>query len=155
VLTFVKKNINNQQVCVPTVFEDTGRVTVHMQMKDPGSAGSPTIPSQANTVTLTRFHVHYVRADGRNTPGVDVPYDFDGGMQESIVGGNAAIGQIVIVRLQAKEEAPLQALIGGGGARTISTIAQITFYGTDAAGRDVQATGNIEVDFSDWGDPDC
>jgi hypothetical protein len=155
VLTYVKKNINNAQVCVPTVFEDPGRVTVHLQMKDPGSAAVPTIPTQANTVTLTRYHVHYIRADGLGTPGVDVPYDFDGGMQQSIVGGNVAIGQLIIVRIQAKEEAPLQALIGGGGARAISTIAQITFYGTDAAGRDITATGNIGVDFADWGDPDC
>jgi len=155
VLTYVKKNINNVQVCVPTVYEDTGRATFHIQLKDPGSAADPIIPSPANTVTFTRYHISYVRADGRNVPGVDVPYGFDGAMQIAIVGGNVSIGQLVIVRLQAKEEAPLLALTNGGGARVISTIANITFYGTDAAGRAVSTTGYINVDFSDWADPDC
>ena len=40
------------------------------------------------------------------------------------------------------------------GAKAISTIAQITFYGTDQAGREVSASGNIGVTFADWGDPD-
>lgn len=154
VLTYVKKNINNQQVCVATVFDDAGRATFHQQLKDPGSVAEPNLPTQANTVTFTRYHVNYVRADGRNVPGVDVPYGFDGAMSTSVVGGNVSIGQLIVVRLQAKQEAPLKALIGGG-TRVISTIAEITFYGTDAAGRAISVTGYINVDFSDWGDPDC
>ena len=155
VQTYVKKNINNVQVCVPQVFEDAGRATFHLQLKDPGSAANPIIPSPSNTVTFTRYHLDYVRADGRNTPGVDVPYGFDGAMQLSVSGGNVSIGQLIIVRLQAKQEAPLLALIGNGGARVISTLANIMFYGTDAAGRAVSVKGLINVDFADWGDPDC
>jgi hypothetical protein len=29
----------------------------------------------------------------------------------------------------------------------------VTFYGTDQAGNEVQATGSISVNFSDWADP--
>jgi hypothetical protein len=58
-----------------------------------------------------------------------------------------------LVRIQSKEEAPLQALAGGGGANVISTIARITFYGRDQAGREVSVTGQIGVNFADWGDP--
>ena len=36
----------------------------------------------------------------------------------------------------------------------ISTLAEVTFYGTDQAGRDVVATANISVNFADWGDPE-
>jgi hypothetical protein len=47
----------------------------------------------------------------------------------------------------------LQALIGGGSSQFISAIAQVTFYGTDAAGNTVSVTGQMSVTFSDWGDP--
>ena len=155
VLTYVKKNIDNAQVCVPTVFEDPGRVIMHMQMKDPGSLADPNLPSQANTITFTRYHIKYTRTDGRNVEGVDVPYGFDGGISMAIVGGNVSIGQLIIVRSLSKAESPLRALVGTGPGGTIATIAEVTFYGTDTAGRSVIAKGNIEVDFADWGDPDC
>jgi hypothetical protein len=155
VLTYVKKNINNAQACVPTIFEDQGRATMHIQLKDPGSVADPTYPSPANTITFNRYHVKYIRTDGRNVQGVDVPYEFDGGMSTSIVGGNISILQLVVVRAQAKQEAPLLALVGGGGRVSIATIAQITFYGTDAAGHAISISGNMDVIFSDWGDPDC
>src|SRR6185312_1868333 len=64
----------------PTIFADNGRVTFGLALKDPGSAGSPNSPSANNSITLDRYHVRYVRADGRNTQGVDVPYEFDGAM---------------------------------------------------------------------------
>ena len=152
VLTRVKKNIDNQQVCDPTVFQDSGRAFFHLQLKDPGSVENPIFPSPSNTITFTRYHLKYKRADGRNTQGVDVPYEFDGAMQLGLVGGNVAIGQLTIVRLQAKQEAPLRALIGGGGAVVISTIAEVTFYGSDHAGNEVSATGAISINFADWGD---
>jgi hypothetical protein len=155
VQTFVKKNIDNVQVCVPTIYEDSGRATFHIALKDPGSDAAPTIPSPANTVSFNRYHVHYVRADGRNQQGVDVPYDFDGGMTLSVLGGNVSIGQMIVVRLQAKEEAPLLTLVGSHGAIVISTIAEVTFYGTDQAGHAVSVVGHMNVDFADWADPDC
>jgi hypothetical protein len=155
VLTYVRKNINNQQVCVPTLYEDSGRAVFHLALKDPGSVDFPTTPSPANTITFTRYRVDYVRADGRNVPGVDVPYGFDGAMQLAVVGPNVSIGQLILVRVQAKEEPPLKALVAGGGAGTIATLAEVTFYGTDQSGRTVSVKGHISVNFSDWADPDC
>ena len=164
VLTYVKKQIDGKDVFVPTIFEDPGRVTLHLALKDPGSADKPTTPSPTNSITFTRYHVTYARADGRNTPGVDVPYGFDGGLTVSLVGGNVSIGQLILVRAQAKDEAPLRAMAvarddkgqpisNAGGAITISTIADVTFYGTDQAGRAVSALARINIDFADWGDP--
>jgi hypothetical protein len=155
VLTFVKKNIDGAQVCVPTIFEDSGRATMHLGLKDPGALDLPLVPSPSNTITFTRYHVNYRRSDGRNTPGVDVPYPFDGGMTLALVGGNVSIGQMTMVRAQAKQEAPLKALVGSGGAISIATIGELTFYGADQAGRSVVAEGFINITFADWGDPDC
>jgi hypothetical protein len=153
VQTLVKQTVDGKEIKVPTIFEDDGRVTLQLALKDPGSTSTPNTPSTTNAVTFTRYHVTFVRADGRNTPGVDVPYPFDGGMTVSVTPGNVSIGQFVLVRAQSKAESPLLALVGGGGAVSIATIAQLTFYGTDQAGRAVTATGNINVIFDDWGDP--
>jgi hypothetical protein len=140
------------QVLQPTVFADPGQVTFTLAMKDPGTTENPTKPSSTNFITVTRYHVDYIRSDGHNTPGVDVPYSFDGAATVTVtdVGGAAAI---TLVRVQAKEEAPLLTLVNGGGQGTISTIAHVIFYGSDQAGRAVSVTGLISVNFSDWGDP--
>jgi hypothetical protein len=126
-----------------SIAPDRGLATVELAMKDPLAS-----PSTANSITITQYHVEYVRSDGRNTPGVDVPYPFDGGVTVTVAG--TATVPFTLVRLQAKQEAPLQALAFGGGANTITTIARVTFYGHDQNGRDVSVTGNIEVNFSDW-----
>ena len=150
VITLVK--VSGSDALAPTVYEDTGQVTLTLAMKDPGSQSSPTVPSTTNWITLNRYHVQYLRADGRNTPGVDVPYAFDGATTATVSDAGAIVS-FTLVRVQAKGEAPLMALANGGGANTISTIAEVTFYGADQAGRTVSVTGRIGVTFSDWGDP--
>ena len=152
VQTYVKRDVGGTQVFVPTVFEDLAQVTLQLGMKDPGTAASPTAPTTANYITVTQYHVAFVRSDGRNTPGVDVPFPFDGAVTMT-VGSAAASASMTLVRLQAKSEAPLKALIGGNGAFAISTVAQVTLYGKDQTGRAVSVTGNISVSFADWGDP--
>jgi hypothetical protein len=83
---------------------------------------------------------------------VDVPYGFDGAATGTF-DANGATLSFVIVRAQAKLEAPLKALRGGGGDIVISTIAEITFYGRDQNGNDTSVTGMMSVNFADWGDP--
>jgi hypothetical protein len=95
-----------------------------------------------------------VRADGRNTPGVDVPYPFDGAATVTVPPDGTAELNFTLVRIQAKLEAPLAALQGMGGAIAISTIANVTFYGRDQVGNEISATGSIGVTFADWADPD-
>jgi len=137
---------------VPTVFEDGGIVVLRVGLKDPGSASAPNTPTVNNHVTVTRYRVVYTRADGRNTPGVDVPYPFDGAV--SFTTFTATDATFVLVRAQAKLEAPLLALRGLGGSMVISTIAEVTFYGHDQTGVPVSVTGSISVHFADWGDPE-
>jgi hypothetical protein len=133
-----------------TIFEDPGRVTFKLGMKDPGSAGTAVTPTQNNWITLSQYHVQYVRSDGHNVEGVDVPYAFDGGMTGT-VGTADLTGGFMVVRSQAKQEAPLAALQTNPIA--ISTIAKVTFYGRDQTGREVSVTGSIDVTFANYGDP--
>ena len=137
-----------------TVFEDLALATFSLALKDIGPAGAPTSPTTNNYITLNRYRVTYRRTDGRNTPGVDVPYAFEGAGTATVSTTDATL-VFVIVRHQAKGEAPLKDLVGGSLARTISTIADVTFYGRDQTGNDVSVTGSISVNFSDWGDPDA
>ncbi len=148
VQTLVNASINGVDMRVPTVFEDVGQVRFRLAMKNPSLTAAA-----ANFITVSRYRVVFRRADGRNTPGVDVPFGFDGAVTVT-VGSEPISAAFTLVRIQAKSESPLLALVGGGGAMAISTLAEITFYGTDQAGRDVVATANISVNFADWGDPE-
>ncbi len=152
VITNVKVQVGSEQVLTPTVFEDMGRAVLRMALKDPGAPNTPTTPTQLNSITVTRYRVVFKRSDGRNTPGVDVPYAFDGGATGTY-DSNGGTLVFTLVRAQAKIESPLKALRGGGGDVLISTIAEITFYGRDQNGNDVSVTGMVSVNFADWGDP--
>ena len=132
----------------PTVFNDIGQVTMSLILKDPGQAGLPTAPSELNTVTFSRYRVEYRRADGRNTPGVDVPFPVDSAVTFTVPSEGSASASFELVRHAAKSEAPLRNLRGGGPV--LSTIADVTFYGRDQAGNDVAATASIGVNFGDF-----
>jgi hypothetical protein len=136
-----------------SIISDLGEVAFQLGLKDPGAVNGPTRPTTANYITVTQYHVEFGRAGGRNTPGVDVPYAFDGAVTVTVsnTGGTATL---TLVRVQAKAESPLAALKFGGGAGVISTIAKVTFYGVDQTGRPVTATASIGVDFADWADPE-
>jgi hypothetical protein len=152
VLTAVEQTVDGETVRVPTVFEDPGQVRLRLVLRDLGAPGAPAGPSLHNAITVTRYRVSYRRSDGRNTPGVDVPYPFDGAATATVTESPVTFG-FTLVRLQAKLEAPLKTLVGVGGRIAISTLADVTFYGRDQAGHDVTVTGSIGVNFADWGDP--
>ena len=152
VVAMVEKTVAGEEVVIPTIFEDGGLVTFRLALKDPGSATVPTVATSNNFITLTRYHVEYTRADGRNTPGVDVPFGFDSMTTATVVAEGSTEVPITLVRLQAKAEAPLLALRGGRGQAAISAIARITFYGQDQAGKAVSVTGYIGIEFADWAD---
>jgi hypothetical protein len=151
VVTVVSRQQAGAEVQQATVFEDFARVSFSLALKDPGSPTSPSRPTTTNFVTVTRYRVRFIRADGRNVPGVDVPYPFDGAFTLT-VGGDGQTTSFTIVRSQAKQEAPLAALAAGPGV--ISTLAEITFYGSDQAGRIVKAVALIGVNFANWSDPE-
>ena len=126
-----------------SIFTDNGTASFSLAMKDVLAS-----PSANNAITLTQYRVEYIRSDGHNIPGVDVPYAFTSGVTLTIQ--SAGSTGFTLVRTQAKEEAPLKALANNGTARAISCVARITFYGHDQTGREVTVTGNLDVTFADW-----
>ena len=147
VVTYVERDVNGQTARVPTVFNDVGRATLSVEMKDPATA-----PTTINTVTFSRYRVTYRRADGRNTPAVDVPAPFDSAVTFSASPGNPGQAAFDLVRNVAKQEAPLIGLVSNQDL--ITAIATVTFYGQDHAGNDVAASGNIGITFGNFGDPE-
>jgi hypothetical protein len=135
---------------VPTFFNDIGRVTFRLALKDPGSSESQLNPTINNFITINRYHVKFLRSDGQNRQGTDVPYEFDGAFTLTVGAGEASTG-FTIVRNVAKLEAPLAAL--ARNLVIISTIAEVTFYGRDQTGREVSAVARIGIDFANFGDP--
>jgi len=137
-----------------STFNDVATVTLRMSPKDIGPTGT-TQPSLNNEVTINRYRVVYRRADGRNTPGVDVPYGFDGAATGTIpVGGTLKLG-FELVRHIAKEESPLIQLrfANGNTPPVISTITDVTFYGRDQVGNELNVTGSMLINFGDFADP--
>jgi hypothetical protein len=148
VITYVKKTIDGAEVRIPTIFNDLGSATILVDLKDP----TLTEPTTVNQVTFTRYRVEYVRADGRNHPGIDVPYSFDSAVTVTSAPGSPAAVDFELVRHTAKSEAPLVAL--ANNLQFITTIARVTFYGKDHAGNDVTAVGQMGITFGNFGDPD-
>ena len=134
----------------PTIFNDSGQLTLSLALKDIGTPGTALAPTTNNAVTVNRIHVEYIRADGRNTPGVDVPYAFDGAATGTVPASGQLILGFEIVRHVAKEESPLIQL--RTSQSIITTIARVTVYGRDMVGNDVSATGQIQIDFGNFGD---
>ena len=134
----------------PTIFNDLATATLRLAPKNviPGDLA----PSTNNDVTITRYRVVYRRADGRNTPGVDVPYGFDGAATVTIPTSGSAGVSFELVRHAAKKESPLVQLVRS--PTIITTIAEVTFYGRDLVGNDISATGLVQVNFGNFGDED-
>ena len=127
------------------MFSDLARTTFTVVMKDVTIVA----PSTNNQVTIKGYHVAFRRADGRNTPGVDVPYAFDGAFTLSVVALGIGTADFEIVRAVTKAESPLIQL--RDGSNLISTIADVTFYGQDAVGNDISTTASVLIDFGNFG----
>jgi hypothetical protein len=128
-----------------TFFNDVGQAAMHIVPKD---STNPTGPTSNNDVTITRYHVSYRRADGHNTPGVDVPFAFDGAVTATIAGTISTTVGFELVRVVAKQESPLVQLLTSDNV--ITTFADVTFYGTDRAGNAISVTGTIQIDFGSF-----
>ena len=128
------------------IFSDSGRVILRIISKDLGELVTAT-----NAVTINRYLITYRRVDGRSTPGVDVPYPFDSAVTATIPPGTSVTIGFELVRHNAKFEQPLLGLVNS--LVTVSTIADITFFGRDQAGRELSVTGSIGIQFGNFADP--
>jgi hypothetical protein len=133
----------------PTIFGDGGVVTFRAPLKDLGN--TPTLaPTSNNDVTISQYHVEYIRADGRNVQGVDVPFAFDGAVTGTVPASGTITMGFILVRNIAKQESPLVEL--QTSPNIINAVARVTFYGQDRTGNNVSVTGNIDVEFGNFGD---
>jgi hypothetical protein len=134
----------------PTIFNDPGQAVLRLSPKDIGAVGATPAPSPNNDVTITRVHIKYTRADGHNIQGLDVPFEFDSATTGTVPGSGTATIGFQLVRHDAKEESPLVQLQNNGVI--ITTIAVVTIYGRDLVGNDISASGQLEIDFGNFGD---
>ena len=148
--TFASGPLNSDVLTAGVVVDDLAEVSMELTLKDQGVPGTANQPSALNAVTFTRYHVDYRRADGRNTPGVDIPYAFDGATTFTVA-TDAVTATVEVVRHVAKLESPLAALVND--AKVISTIATITFYGKDQAGNNVKVSADVQINFGNFADP--
>ncbi|MCX6563731.1 MAG: hypothetical protein NTU60_09020 [Candidatus Aminicenantes bacterium] len=107
--------------------------------------------SQYNDIQITRYVVTYIRADGRNREGVDVPYSFEGSLSALIRIGISTSVSFVIVREVAKQEPPLFNLRAALPGDILNVTAKVDFYGHDLANKAVRATGMLPVFFANYG----
>lgn len=135
-----------------TVESDNVEVSFANRSKNP----NVTTVQVARAIDINRYTVRYFRSDGRNTPGVDVPYPITGDLRTTIdLGSNISVN-IQVVRAQAKLDAPLTNLRGivpgalGGSSLILSCFAELTFYGETTSGKAVQASGTVQIDFADF-----
>lgn len=133
------------------VYADTATATLQAKLLNP----EPLIPqaSQYTSIVITRYVVSYSRSDGQNTPGVDVPYSFEGSLSTLIEIDSTVDIPIVIVREVAKLESPLFDLRAGGNEGVLQVTATIDFYGHDLVNNAVKATGYLSIFFADYIDP--
>jgi len=132
-----------------SVYEDPAIVTFGAKLLNPSSTLGP---SQYNDILVNRYVVHYIRADGRNREGVDVPYSFEGSLSTLVKVDSSTEVSFVIVRAAAKLEPPLLNLASGRGEGEIQVTAQVDFYGHDMMNNNVHATGYLAIYFADWVD---
>jgi len=138
-----------------SVFPDTVTAELEAIPKNP-LLGTDLAPS--NNIILQSYSVQYLRSDGRNVEGVDVPYAITGSLAAQVdVGGKTTL-PFVVVRDQAKLEPPLKNLSftdpggGGPGSVIVDVSARITLYGKTTTGKDVSATFSLEITFADFPD---
>jgi hypothetical protein len=130
-----------------TVTSDFATVALAVRAKNP----NVTTVSVPEHVLIERYDIQYVRSDGHNAEGVDVPYHISGLLSSEVDVATSGTSTVVVevVRAQAKLEPPLKNLTSpNGGAKVLTCFAQITIYGHTIAGEAVSATGQLQIDFA-------
>lgn len=135
-----------------TIFADLGRVSMHASVKDIGFEDQAPVPTNNTQVSINRFRVVYRRTDGHNTPGVDVPYPYDGAVSGVLPANAIRSFDFELVKHTAKAETPLVELVYT--FNIIHCIADVTFWGYDQVGNVLSVTGSISIEFANYGDSD-
>lgn len=130
-----------------TIFADIASATLTAELINPLSTVGA---SQYNSIKIERYVVSYMRADGKSTEGVDVPYAFEGYLSVVVDAGASVEIPFVIVREVAKAEPPLVNLSEGRDVGVLEVQAKVEFYGQDLTNREVKATGYLTIFFANY-----
>jgi len=120
---------------------------------DPNGDGTEDLEGQYGNVILRKYRVSYQRTDGRNTPGFDVPYPFDGACNIFLDSsqeqeGDMKVENIIFVRGTAKDEPPLSWLTTQQyGEDAFMAEMLIEFWGEDYSGNNIYVKGQNLVEF--------
>jgi hypothetical protein len=127
---------------------DAAKVTLSASTLDP----DPKLGvSSFEDVQVTRYVVSYIRPDGKNIQGKDVPYSFEGNLSILVRIGQASTASFIVVREVAKQEPPLVNLQNADRGDVLNMTIRVDFYGHDMANKAVQATGYLPVFFANYG----
>lgn len=131
-----------------SIFADIASVTFTASMLDPDPIMGV---SPYADIELTGYSVTYFRSDGKNTPGVDVPYPIDGSLTGLVRVGAQESFNFVIVRETAKNESPLLDLLQATTRpEGLTVTARVDFVGHDLTGATIKATGHISITFANF-----
>jgi hypothetical protein len=140
--------VTNSTTGLSTITDDVAKATLSASTLAPNP---PAGTSQYNDIQLDKLVITYIRTDGRNAQGVDVPYSFEQNLSQVIRVGQETTFSFIIVRASAKQEPPLIGLRAGATrGEILYTNARIDFYAHDLAGKKVMATGYLPVEFADF-----
>jgi hypothetical protein len=130
-----------------TICPDVVVVSLAVRAKNPNSVDI----TPAQHVIIQQYEVRYFRTDGRSNEGIDVPYRYAGPLPSEVDVATSGTSPVTVqvVRSQAKLEPPLSNITG---VQIVTMIAQITITGQTVAGQTVTATGQVQIDFADYGD---
>jgi len=132
-----------------SIFADIATAVMTAQMLDPDPI---TGVSPYADIQLEKYQVTFTRADGRNIPGTDVPYPFEGDLTSLIRIGTQTAVSFVIVRESAKMESPLLDILQNSSrAENFTAVATVDFFGHDLSGKAVKATAAISITFANYG----
>lgn len=132
------------------VCPDLVKVRLENHFKNPAVTGT----SFVNDYVVERYEVHYIRSDGRNTEGVDVPFSITGNVSQEVINASDAELLLEVVRRQAKFEPPLRNLVGGGSI-IVTMFADITLHARTTTGTVLNpVSGRLQIDFADFADKD-
>lgn len=132
-----------------SIKADVAVATLKATMLDPSPIRGI---SQWGDITLKRYVVSFSRTDGKNSPGVDIPYPFEASLTVLLKLNTSKDVGFVVVREVAKAEPPLVNLAGNRAEGVIQCTARIDFYGEDMTGKKVTATGTLPVFFANYAD---
>jgi len=138
-------NISSGAVC-----PDIVPLRLENHYKNPGVTST----GFRHDIVVQRYEIHYIRSDGRNVEGVDVPYSITGNVNQEVIEESAATLNIEVVRRQAKLEPPLLQLRAvGGGPGVLTAFADITLHAVTTTGDVVNpVTGRLQIDFAEYDD---